>query len=101
MVAKDGRWTGFRYRPFHCGTHGFRLANARHHNEQVGHLHQAWNGHAERVHGDGFQIGKGLVVDLLHAAAFREFNDADGGGVVETGGWRVVESQMAIFSDTE
>ena len=101
MLPQDGCGAGFGDGTFERGADGFGFADSGNHNEEVRHLHEARDGNAESGERHGFEIGEGLVVNLLLAAGFGELNDAHRGRVVESGSGRIVEGEVAILTDAK
>ena len=68
-------------------------------NDEVSSRHQGGAGEAESMGGDGVEVRKAAVVDLLLAAGFVEFDDFDGLWIIEVGDGRVIESDVSIFAN--
>ncbi len=68
-------------------------------NDEVFSRHQGGAGEAESVGGDGVEVRKAAVVDLLLAAGLVELDHLDGVWIIEVGDGRVIESDMSIFTN--
>ena len=68
-------------------------------NDEVFSRHQGGAGEAESVGGDGVEVRKAAVVDLLLAARFVELDHLDGMRIFEVCNGGIVEGDMSVFAD--
>ena len=68
--------------------------------DEVFSRHQGGAGEAESVGGDGVEVRKAAVVDLLLAAGFVELDDLDSLWIIEVGDGRIIESDVSIFTNS-
>ena len=67
--------------------------------DEVFSRHQGGAGEAESMGGDGVEVRKAAVVDLLLAAGFVQLDDFNGLWVIEVGDGRIIESDVSIFTN--
>lgn len=98
---QDGTWARLTYRLLEALPYGGRLAGFRNYAEHLVRSKQGRNGQGYRVRRDFVEITEVPFTNLLPTTSIVELHDPYPSGIVEFGGWGIVEREVAVFPPAE
>ena len=100
MPAKNGGRGHGADGPIETSLDGLSFLWSRHDSENLFRFENLIHGHGDGVPGDNVNIGEPSFADLLLAAGLIEIHDNVGLFGAEIG-WRIVEGQVTVFTDSD